>query len=669
MSSPDTPRYNASISHRPRASKGAHACTMCQQRKIKCDGQRPCAGCVKAGPHVICENPTTVLRRKRRGTSMERDLATRLKHAEALIQRYGCMLNDSDGVEMKQIILTPREEQLCESENGVAGQGSKHGMIICEKDYMRYVESQTWTGLSEEIQESQHVIQGSSVDDSTERVSGPYPDASKLLLSGINPTPSTSANLKSSHPLPIQAFQLWQIFLENVNPLIRLLHGPTTQSLMLEASANLDSISASTEALIFAIYHCAAVSLQNPECERKFGEPRANLMSKFSHATHLALINAKFMKTSDMVVLQALTLYLLSIRQCLDNDTMWILSGTAVRMGQRIGLHRESASSSYPPFVAELRRRLWWHVISLDHRFAQLVGTPTSETFSIYNDSDIKRPLNFNDSDLSPEMQVMPLDHSGVTDMLFCTMRYEISSLMHSAHTWSSTTMTPVKLAEADAQIIAMEKRLQIQYLNRADPMIPLHALSLLMGHTAFAAARLILHHPRGHSSPASIPQSEHDLLFALALQIVRADRELQTNPLLTRFLWHINNVFQLDPFILLLTELRTRKNQREAWAHVESVFDFHPEMLTDTRNAVNVGVGTLALRAWERTGDTGAQIPKWVRLLREQRRRTGQAVEERKEELYIPSDVESADWEYWQSLFEDNGSNWELTSGILAYD
>ena len=71
---------------------------------------------------------------------MERDLATRLKHAEALIQRYGCMLNDSDGVEMKQIILTPREEQLCESENGVAGQGSKHGMIICEKDYMRYVE-------------------------------------------------------------------------------------------------------------------------------------------------------------------------------------------------------------------------------------------------------------------------------------------------------------------------------------------------------------------------------------------------------------------------------------------------------------------------------------------------------------------------------------------------
>ncbi len=110
----------------------------------------------------------------------------------------------------------------------------------------------------------------------------------------------------------MHAFQLWQTFLENVNPLIRLLHGPTTQSLMLETSANLDSISSSTEALIFAIYHFAAVSLENPECERKFGQPRANLMSKFSHATYLALINANFMKTPDMVVLQALTLYLVS---------------------------------------------------------------------------------------------------------------------------------------------------------------------------------------------------------------------------------------------------------------------------------------------------------------------------------------------------------------------
>jgi hypothetical protein len=71
---------------------------------------------------------------------MERDLATRLKHAEALIQRHGCISNDKNAAGMKQIFLTPREEQLCESENEVAGQGSKHGRIIREKDYLRYVE-------------------------------------------------------------------------------------------------------------------------------------------------------------------------------------------------------------------------------------------------------------------------------------------------------------------------------------------------------------------------------------------------------------------------------------------------------------------------------------------------------------------------------------------------
>src|SRR5277367_1299975 len=74
--------------------------------------------------------------------------------------------------------------------------------------------------------------------------------------------------LRSSHPQPVHMFMLWQTFLDNVNPLVKLFHAPTVQQLILEASSNLDNIAASTEALMFAIYLCAVTSLRNDDCER-----------------------------------------------------------------------------------------------------------------------------------------------------------------------------------------------------------------------------------------------------------------------------------------------------------------------------------------------------------------------------------------------------------------
>src|SRR5277367_6379668 len=75
-------------------------------------------------------------------------------------------------------------------------------------------------------------------------------------------------DIRSSHPEPVQMFTLWQTFLDNVNPLVKLFHAPTVQQLILEASSNLDNASASTEALMFAIYLCAVTSLRNDDCER-----------------------------------------------------------------------------------------------------------------------------------------------------------------------------------------------------------------------------------------------------------------------------------------------------------------------------------------------------------------------------------------------------------------
>ena len=61
------------------------ACVLCQQRKVKCDREFPCANCVKS--HAQCIPAGTLVRRQRRRRFPERELLDRLRHYEGLLQR------------------------------------------------------------------------------------------------------------------------------------------------------------------------------------------------------------------------------------------------------------------------------------------------------------------------------------------------------------------------------------------------------------------------------------------------------------------------------------------------------------------------------------------------------------------------------------------------------
>lgn len=120
-------------------------------------------------------------------------------------------------------------------------------------------------------------------------------------------------DLSSVHPQPVHIFKLWQTFLINVNPLVKLFHAPTVQQTILDASGDLNNVPKHVEALMFSIYLLAITSLQPEECERMFGDTRTNLLSRYSHGTQQALINAKFMKSLNLTTLNAFCLYLVCI--------------------------------------------------------------------------------------------------------------------------------------------------------------------------------------------------------------------------------------------------------------------------------------------------------------------------------------------------------------------
>lgn len=72
---------------------------------------------------------------------------------------------------------------------------------------------------------------------------------------------STDADLKKLHPPRSQIPFYWHTFQLNINPVTKLVHIPTMDKVITEIQTNLDSLSASTEALMFSIYYATIVSM------------------------------------------------------------------------------------------------------------------------------------------------------------------------------------------------------------------------------------------------------------------------------------------------------------------------------------------------------------------------------------------------------------------------
>ena len=78
---------------------------------------------------------------------------------------------------------------------------------------------------------------------------------------------------KPRHPSADRINQLWEVFVENVDPLTKVVHVPTLKPAIQKATKNVMSIPRSLETLMFAIYSCAVMSVRDEECEQRFSEP------------------------------------------------------------------------------------------------------------------------------------------------------------------------------------------------------------------------------------------------------------------------------------------------------------------------------------------------------------------------------------------------------------
>lgn len=132
----------------------------------------------------------------------------------------------------------------------------------------------------------------------------------------------TDVDLATLHPSPAQIFRLWQIYLDNVNPLLKITHTPSLQSRIAEAAGDVSNVNSVLESLLFGIYCVAILSLTSDDCQKIFGSTRDDLLVRYQFGCQQALLNCGILRTCDRECLVALCLYLVRIN-CDDEEDIF----------------------------------------------------------------------------------------------------------------------------------------------------------------------------------------------------------------------------------------------------------------------------------------------------------------------------------------------------------
>ena len=385
------PQPNAGASANPAQGAGSvlnpRSCVTCRKRKVKCDKKQPCSNCSKA--HIECIFPRPGRAPRRAKKPQDAELLARLRRLEGVVQKLG---KGSDGEEgaspegqspdvgdkappaIPRLGASDKEKQ--EMLSGLGGTlkiEKDIGQLNIGEGRSRYVSNTFWASLTDEVAEMKDVLGDSSEFTDNEGEDGtPDPNVDsdptagrhthQEFIFGYN---STMITLRILYPPANQIMTYWGLYVENVDPVVRLLHKPTAQKLFIQASKDQSSLTRVTEPLVFAVYFSVITSLSNEDCHRLLGLDREVGLKRFRYATEQALAKANFLATQEIIVVQAFCLFLGCVRRHDNTKSVWTLTGLLMRMAVSLGLHRDGEQFNLPPFQTEMRRRLWWQVCTL----------------------------------------------------------------------------------------------------------------------------------------------------------------------------------------------------------------------------------------------------------------------------------------------------------------
>lgn len=418
---------------------------------------------------------------------------------------------------------------------------------------------------------------------------------------------------------------LWKTYIENVEPICKLLHIPSTSKVVEMVSRDPETASNADECLVFAIYHFAVFSMTEDDCNEVLGQQRDALLRQYHFATRQALANVSFLKTTKMTVLRALILFLMSSRFSYDSQTYWVLTGVAVRISQRMGLHRDGQELGLPPFEVEMRRRLFYQLLPLDGIACQMAGTGVT----IPPDSwDTRPPLNINDDQIWPGMPGPPQEQKGSTDMIFVLARLCVGKRFAKA----GKPLGPPQFenfTDAEKFINEAEEEVEEKYVRYCDVINPLHFLAMVLARAGITSMRLRIRLLKAKDQTATYEERRE--MFQLAMRQLDTDAAMHRHEGLNKYKWHVRPISvwgTWDSLIFVLTtllkghDLLSASEFEAAWGNIEKIYANHDELLESER-ALYLAFKRFTLKAWDaRPPYRQVLEPVFIASLRSPRRR-----------------------------------------------
>jgi hypothetical protein len=107
---------------------------------------------------------------------------------------------------------------------------------------------------------------------------------------------------------PITGFKLWQIYLERVNPLLKIIHAPTVQSLIVSTTADIKLAPLDQQALVYSIFGLAVSALRSDEITGILGagKQREDFLQEVLTAVSVSIAHFGSFVRYNMSVVQAL---------------------------------------------------------------------------------------------------------------------------------------------------------------------------------------------------------------------------------------------------------------------------------------------------------------------------------------------------------------------------
>lgn len=354
----------------------------------------------------------------------------------------------------------------------------------------------------------------------------------------------------------------------------------------------------SQQAIMFAAFFSAAVSMTEDQVPQQFGTSKAALVDSLRSGTEMALAKANFLRTTKIDTMQAFVMYLIPLIRAEVSRAHSALVGTAIRLAECMGLHRDGSHYSMTPVEVHVRRMIWHQLCFLDMRTCEATG-PRPQIRK--DDYDTKFPLNVNDSDLL-QSPAPTEDMPYWTDMSFFLLRCHTIDLRRGL--WFDIVQIDKKKKSLTSVLVKVQKTrtfMNDKFGSIIDETVPFQMFGKHVLQLGLNGCFIQVLHRYLFSTTQRMPDRLRQILIEAGVNQMENAIALETKPEMTQWAWYKGAFNQYHSALLLLVEVYAypmRKDAARIWKCLDYIFDIPPHLspkqkaelvITDLRDRMEV--------------------------------------------------------------------------------